>query len=109
MKPGYNYYKSDTGISYCVPKIIFSDGTERELKNPEVFSFYDVDRYTQTVIWRWKRIFDINWEPPIEDIGMISFSQCEICEEGPIIVLGDNVSGVNVLCLHCGSEFEWTW
>lgn len=35
--------------------------------------------------------------------------ECENCHSQLIVVKSMNCSGVNVVCLHCLFEYEWTW
>ena len=106
MRPESKIDRS-SGSNWWIPEIVFDDGTRRRLKTHKLFHSGSVDEYTQKVIYRWRKRFDKEWESPMEDIGKIHFEKCRVCNNGPLIVMGYDVWGTNILCLNCASEFNW--
>lgn len=74
-------------------------------KNLKGYSSF-VENYVKEVIWRLKRFKGIFEKP---DLNSLDFIKCSTCGDGPLIPIRDNSSGVDVICLNCGSEDEWSW
>lgn len=86
-------------------RFIFNSHSETRILRKKL-DLYDQENYAKRVIWRWRRIFGHFKKLEINDIDYVS---CEVCYEGPLIPVRYNSSGVDVVCLNCGSEDEWTW
>ena len=51
----------------------------------------------------------INKDKPNNNWATWHEIHCDNCGSQLIMVKSMNCSGVNVVCLHCLDEFEWTW